>query len=662
LIPELGHFCLILALLLAVALSTVSFAGVVTGRSLWMRAGLSFATGQLVFLALSFVALTASFVNDDFSVAYVAQNSNSLLPTYYKISAVWGAHEGSFLLWALVMAVWTFLVALSGRRLPEEFMARVLAVMGFISVGFILFLLLTSNPFERLLPFAPSEGSDLNPQLQDFGLIVHPPMLYVGYVGFSVAFAFAVAALWSGKLDAAWARWSRPWTNAAWAFLSLGIALGSWWAYYELGWGGWWFWDSVENASFMPWLTGTALIHSLAATEKRGVFKSWTVLLAIFTFSLSLLGGFIVRSGVLTSVHAFAVDPERGLFILGFLGIVAGGSLVLYALRAPVLASDAVFAPLSREVMLLINNVVLVVAAAMVLLGTLYPLIYEALNDGAKISVGRPFFNDKFIPLMAGLAFVLAIGPFVRWKRTDLGALVRDLQWMLLASVALGLVLPLIMVGAISWQIGLAMGLFAWIVLTLAKDLVQKIRLRPLRLSGTTPSFWGMWIAHLGFAVSLAGICLTSHYSIERDVRLAPGEEVTLGHYAFRFEGVTDGRGANYLADRGRVAVLRDGEEILVMHPEKRRYLARGNVMTEAAIDAGIVRDLYVALGEPMGGGAWSVRVHVKPFVRWVWMGGVLMMLGGLWTLLDRRYRRARVPSPEAAGGAGAEPAEGAHA
>ena len=641
-IPELGHFSLILALLLALALFLVPMAGVMTGRRLWMETGLSFATGQLVFLGLAFCALTISFVTDDFSVAYVARNSNSLLPTQFKVSAVWGAHEGSFLLWSLVMGVWTFLVALSGRRIPADFLARVLSIMGFISAGFIVFLLLTSNPFDRLLPFSPTEGSDLNPVLQDFGLIVHPPLLYVGYVGFSVAFAFAVAALWSGRLDAAWARWSRPWTNAAWAFLTVGVTLGSWWAYYELGWGGWWFWDSVENASFMPWLTGTALIHSLAATEKRGVFRSWTVLLAIFTFSLSLLGAFIVRSGVLTSVHAFAVDPERGLFILVFLGIVVGGSLTLYALRAPVLASNAGFGPLSREVMLLINNVILVVATAMVLLGTLYPLIYEAMNDGAKISVGRPFFNEKFIPLMAGLAFMMAIGPFTRWKRTGLRLLVRQLGYVMLASIILGLALPLIMVGALSWPIALAMGLFAWIVLTLVKDLVARARWRPFRLMGATPSFWGMWVAHFGFAVSLAGICLTSHYSMERDVRLMPGERITLGRYDFLFEGVTNVRGPNYLAQRGQVAVDRDGERILVLHPEKRRYLAGGAAMTEADIDAGFLRDIYVALGEPLGDGAWSVRVHVKPYVRWVWFGGVMMMFGGVLTLFDRRYRRVR--------------------
>ena len=642
-IPELGHFSLILALLLALALTFVPLAGVMTRRRLWMQTGLSFATGQLVFLLLAFGALTQSFLTDDFSVAYVAHNSNSLLPWYYKFSAVWGAHEGSFLLWAVVMGVWTFLVALTGGRLPEDFLARVLTVMGFVSTGFILFLLLTSNPFERLLPFAPAEGADLNPLLQDFGLVVHPPILYVGYVGFSVAFAFAVAALWSGRLDAAWARWSRPWTNAAWAFLSLGITLGSWWAYYELGWGGWWFWDAVENASFMPWLAGTALIHSLAATEKRGVFKSWTVLLAIFAFSLSLLGGFIVRSGVLTSVHSFAVDPERGLFILAFLGLVVGGSMTLYAVRAPVLASTAGFGPLSREVMLLINNVILVVATAMVLLGTLYPLIYEALNDGAKISVGRPFFNEKFVPLMAGLAFVLAIAPFSRWKRTGASLLIRQLGYVLVASVALGLILPLIMVGALSWRIGLAMGLFSWIVLSLGKDLWARVRWRPLRLTGTTPSLWGMWIAHLGFAVSLAGICLTSQFSSERDVRLAPGERVALGGYEFVFAGVESVSGPNYLAERGTVLVEREGEQMSVLYPEKRRYLARGSAMTEAAIDAGLFEDLYVALGDRLDDGAWSVRVHVKPYVRWVWLGGVMMAFGGLWTLFDRRYRRARV-------------------
>jgi cytochrome c-type biogenesis protein CcmF len=647
-IPELGHLALILALALSVLLAVVPMAGAVRGERLWMRAGGSLAAGLFTFLLLSYVCLTWSFLVDDFSVAYVAQNSNSMLPTHYKFSAVWGAHEGSFLLWTLIMGGWTLAVAIFSRSLPLDILSRVLSVMGLITIGFILFMLVTSNPFDRLLPSSPQDGADLNPQLQDFGLIVHPPMLYTGYVGFSVVFAFAIAALLSGRLDAAWARWSRPWTNVAWAFLTVGIALGSWWAYYELGWGGWWFWDAVENASFMPWLAGTALIHSLAVTEKRGVFKSWTVLLAIAAFSLSLLGAFIVRSGVLTSVHSFAVDPERGLFILVFLLLVVGGSLTLYALRAPVMRADARYAGLSREVMLLVNNVLLVVSTAAVLLGTLYPLIYEALTGGDKISVGPPYFNAVFVPLMLALLLAMAPGPLARWKRTGAGELVRKLWRVGVASIVLGVLLPLVFTGALALWPTIAVTLALWITLSLAGDAAARVRnkggagARLAALPKLGGGYWGMWIAHVGIAVSVVGIALTVEYTTERDVRLAPGESVEVGDYAFRFDGVRNVRGPNYVAQEGTVTVFEDGEFLEVLRPQKRRYTARQMVMTEAAIDPGLFLDLYVALGEPLGdtAGSWAVRVHYKPFVRWVWLGGILMALGGGLAAMDRRYRR----------------------
>ena len=657
-IPELGHFALILALMLAVLLAVVPMAGVVRRDLTLQHSAGALSGGLFVFLLLSYACLTQAFLQDDFSVAYVANNSNALLPWYYKVSAVWGAHEGSFLLWTLIMGGWTLAVALRSEALPTAMLARVLSVMGALTVGFILFLLMTSNPFERVLPVAAAEGADLNPQLQDFGLIVHPPMLYTGYVGFSVAFAFAIAALLSGRLDAAWARWSRPWTNLAWSFLSVGIALGSWWAYYELGWGGWWFWDAVENASFMPWLVGTALIHSLAVTEKRGVFKSWTVLLAIAAFSLSLLGAFIVRSGVLTSVHAFAVDPERGMFILVFLLLVVGSALVLYALRAPVMRAEARYEGLSREVMLLANNIVLVVSTAAVPLGTLYPLVYESLTGGGKISVGPPYFNAVFVPLMVLLLLIMAPAPLARWKRTGAAQLMRSLSKVALASVALGLVLPLVVTGALELWPVLSVMLGSWITLALLVDALERVRnkqglsakLRGLKNLGA--GYGGMVLAHLGVAVTALGIALTTTYSTERDVRLAPGESVTLGPRTYLFEGVAPLEGPNYVADQGTVRVFQNGQPIAVLHPEKRRYLARQMVMTEADIDPGFFRDLYVALGEPLGEGAWALRVHDKPFVRWVWFGGVLMMFGGLMAAFDRRYRRLKLRDQAALAGA----------
>ncbi|WP_226686962.1 heme lyase CcmF/NrfE family subunit [Stutzerimonas stutzeri] len=638
-IPELGHLAMILALCLAVVQATLPLIGAWRGDRQWMGLAQPAAWGQFAFLGFSFACLTYAFMVDDFSVAYVAHNSNSALPWYYKFSAVWGAHEGSLLLWAFILAGWTFAVAIFSRQLPEDMLARVLGVMGLISIGFLLFLIVTSNPFERLLPQVPMDGRDLNPLLQDFGLIVHPPMLYMGYVGFSVAFAFAIAALLGGRLDAAWARWSRPWTLVAWAFLGLGIALGSWWAYYELGWGGWWFWDPVENASFMPWLVGTALIHSLAVTEKRGVFKSWTVLLAIAAFSLSLLGTFLVRSGVLTSVHAFATDPERGVFILVFLLMVVGGSLTLFAMRAPVVKSQVGFGLWSRETLLLVNNLLLVVATAMILLGTLYPLLLDALS-GAKLSVGPPYFNAMFVPLIGALMVTLGVGILVRWKDTPLKWLLGMLTPVFITSVVLG-GLGSLLFGDFNWAVLAVSLLAAWVVIAGIRDLLDKTRHKGLLkgMRSLAPSYWGMHLAHLGLAVCAIGVVLTSHQSAERDLRLAPGESLSLGGYEFVFEGAVHHDGPNFTSDKATIRVLDGNKQIATLHPEKRLYTVQQMPMTEAGIDAGFTRDLYVALGEPLGDGAWAVRVHIKPFVRWIWLGALMMGLGGVLAASDRRYR-----------------------
>ncbi len=633
-IPELGHFALILALALALAGAGFGLAGARLRRPTWMAAAVSVTYGQLAFVGLALVALLHAFVTDDFSVAYVAHNANSLLPWYYKVSALWGAHEGSLLLWTLIMTGWMTAVA-GSSRLPQPFHARVLGVMGLLNSGFLLFLLLTSNPFERLLPLPPADGSDLNPLLQDFGLIVHPPMLYLGYVGFSVPFAFAVAGLLERRLDSAWAGWCRPWTNTAWAFLTLGIALGSWWAYYELGWGGWWFWDPVENASFMPWLAGTALVHALAVTERRGAQKSWTRLLAISAFSLSLLGAFIVRSGVLTSVHAFAVDPTRGLFILAFLALVAGGALTLFALRASSLLAAIRHRLVSRETFLLVNNCLLAVALAVVMLGTLYPLAYEALTGGDKISVGPPWFNRFFVPIALTLALALVAGPLAGWKRTDLPGFGKRLGVCLLASAVLASIAAWTLAG-LSWAGAAAVLLSLWILLTHAQDFARR-----LRRTGKLPrlGYGGMIFAHVGFALSLSGVALTHELSVEKDLRMTPGEAVSHGGISFRFRGVTEATGPNYLAQRGIFEVT-DGDRRFLLTPEKRRYTVRDAVMTEAAIDAGFFKDIYVSLGEPLDNADWAVRLHVKPFVRWIWFGALLMALGGVAAVVDRRLRR----------------------
>jgi len=650
-IPEMGNFSLVLALSLAVLLSVVPMIGVQKNNELLMALSRPLCTGVWVFMVISFGCLAYAFLNDDFSVAYVASNSNSLLPVYYKLTAVWGGHEGSLLLWVLMVASWTYAVSLFSRNLPLDILARVLAVMGIISVSFLLFMLFTSNPFDRLLLNTPADGTDLNPLLQDFGIIVHPPFLYMGYVGFSVAFAFAITALLSGKMDAAWARWTKPWTNAAWAFLTIGIALGSWWAYYELGWGGWWFWDPSENVAFMPWLVGTALIHSLSVTEKRGVFKSWTALLAIAAFSLSLLGTFIIRSGLLTSVHAFAVDPERGMVLMAIILLVIGSSLFLYALRAPVVKGIASYTATSREVFLLINNIILVVSVAMILLGTLYPLIHEAIyGEANKVSVGAPYFNAIFLPLMGLIVIFLSIGSISRWKKTSMDYLKSQLLKVAVASVLLGIVIPLAVTREVNVPIFIAVALALWIILGIGRDFLTKTANKASLLEGLKSlslSYYGMQIAHLGIAVIILGVCLTSHYSIEEDVRLAPGEQIEIGKYTFTFQGVNREPGPNYAADVGTIEVQKKNSTYMTLYPEKRTYFATGTVQTEADIDVGFTRDLFAALGDPRGDGAWVVRLHVKPFVFWIWMGAFLMAAGGITAILDRRYRVREVRQQE---------------
>ncbi len=641
-IPEIGQFALILALLLALIQGVLPIAGAARGNAAWMAVARPAAQGQFTFVAIAFACLAWSFVQNDFSVLNVATNSNSQLPVHYRFAATWGSHEGSLLLWVLMLNVWTVAVTVFSRHLPAPLVARVVGVMGLVSIGFVLFMLLTSNPFDRLLPPAP-DGRDLNPLLQDPGMVIHPPMLYMGYVGFSVAFAFAIAALLGGRLDATWARWSRPWTTAAWCFLTVGIMLGSWWAYYELGWGGWWFWDPVENASFMPWLVGTALMHSLAVTEKRGGFKSWTVLLAICAFSLSLLGTFLVRSGVLTSVHAFATDPKRGIFILAFLAIVIGGSLVLFAWRAPRVGLGGSFNIISRESMLLTNNVLLLVAAGSVLLGTLYPLFLDALNLG-KISVGPPYFDSVFVPLMTPALFLMGIGPLVRWKEGDMPELIVRLKWAFGVSVVTALLLPFA-IGNWTPLVSFGLLLAVWILVTAAFNLRERLALSAggwlAGLANQPRGYYGMLIAHCGVAIFIIGVTLVKGYETERDLRMEVGDTVTVGGYTFRFDGAEPVTGPNYRAARGNVTVSRGDTVLKVMHPEKRTYNAQQMSMTEAAISSGLFGDIYVSLGEPVDNGAWSVRVYHKPFVTWIWGGCLIMALGGLVALTDRRYRKS---------------------
>ena len=636
---EYGHIALLLALVFAVVQSTLPMIGAQTGRVWLMQYARPMALGQGVFLSISFAALVYCFVVDDFSVAYVANNSNSLLPTQFKVSAVWGAHEGSLLLWVLMLGLWGAAVALFSKTLPIDMVARVIAIIGMVGVGFILFTLLTSNPFDRVLPSSPTDGADLNPLLQDFGLIVHPPTLYMGYVGFSVAFAFALAALLGGRLDAAWARWSRPWTTTAWVFLTLGIALGSWWAYYERGWGGWWFWDPVENASLMPWLVGTALMHSLAVTEKRGLFKSWTVLLAIFTFSLSLLGTFLVRSGVLTSVHAFASDPERGVFILCLLGLTVGGSLIIYALKAPTVSAMSSFKILSREGFLLLNNLLLVLIAFVVFFGTLYPLLHEVL-DLPKLSVGAPFFNTFFVPLSSALVAIVGVGAMSRWKTMPGKLLVQQSMAAFIVAVIASLAFPLLYQGEMNFTVAFGVLIAVWLVATTARDVWSKTRGDLTRIPKLSKSYLGMIIAHLGVAVMAVGITVVSHFSVEKALKLSPGESATLGEYEFTFRESGIQQGPNYTANVGVFDVSKDGEFVDTLMAEKRKYQVKGSMMTEAAIDAGLFRDLYVSMGEPLADGAWAIRLQVKSFMRWVWLGAILMSLGGLLAILDKRYRK----------------------
>ena len=650
-VAELGNISLVLALLMAISLAIYPLWGAQKDHLKLMQMAKPLAIGMFAFTLVAYICLTWAFVHDDFSLAYVASTSNSTLPLVYKYTAVWGGHEGSFLLWVMIFSIWTVAVALFSKAIELKMVARVLSILGMVAIGFYLFMLLTSNPFDVLLPFYPVDGRDLNPLLQDFGMIIHPPMLYMGYVGFSVAFAFALAALISGQLDSTWARWSRPWTIAAWSFLTVGIALGSWWAYYELGWGGWWFWDPVENASFMPWLVGTALMHSLAVTEKRKVFKSWTVLLAIAAFSLSLLGTFLVRSGILVSVHSFASDPSRGLFILGLLVVVIGGSLLLFAIRAPQLKGAGRYQLFSREVMLAGNNVFLTAACLVVLLGTLLPLVHKELGLGS-ISIGAPFFNQMFSYLIVPFVLLMGIGPLSRWKNQVPSALYKQLL------IAFGLSLSAaILVTAnfeqTSYMAALGMVMGFWIVVTTIMEIHQRINAdkklsqQPVfsALSKLTPSHWGMVVGHLGFAVSIIGITLVSNYNQEKHVRMAYGETVQLMGYDFTFNGVSNVKGPNYTGYQAHVVAKQDGEVVANLEAEKRIYTVQRNVMTEAGIDSNIHRDLFVALGEQLDDGDWALRIYVKPFVNWIWAGAFIMGFGGILSISDKRYRMQKLAS-----------------
>ncbi len=643
-IPELGQFSLILAFCLSILLGSIPLVGAAKGNQLWMSLARPLTAGVFVFLAISILILAYAFVADDFSVQFVAQHSNTLLPTRYKMTAVWGGHEGSFLLWTFMLAGWMLAVSIYSKSMPIDFVARVLGVLGILCTAYILFMLATSNPFDRIVPLPPQDGADLNSALQDIGFIIHPPTLYMGYVGFSVVFAFAIAALLSGRLDAAWARWSRPWANVSWAILTIGIALGSWWAYYELGWGGWWAWDPVENPPLITWLFGTALIHSLAVTEKRGVFKSWTVLLAILAFSGSLLGTFITRSGLLTSVHAFASDPSRGVFILGILGLAIGGSLILFAFRAPLMKSNFGFDLVSREIFLLTNNVILVVAAASVFLGTLFPMFYQAITDDL-ISIGPPYFNAIFIPLMSLLVLVLGVGPMSRWKKTSVSYLIEQLGKVALTSLAIGVVLPTIILLQVSWVAIVAVTLAAWIVLSMLKDMANKTANKAARLAGLRAlslSYYGMQAAHFGMALMLIGVAFTSEFSEEKSVLLAPGESIDVGSYNFTFNDTQAITGPNYVGTQADFSVSKNGNELGNLNPERRIYLATGTPSTEMAIDAGFLRDLFVTLGEEKENSAWTMTIYVKPFIRWIWLGAIFMAFGGTVAAGDKRYRRVR--------------------
>lgn len=645
-IPELGNFSLILAFALSILLGIFPMVGAARQNQLWMGLARPLTAGVFVFLSISLAILAYSFVADDFSVQFVANHSNSMLPLRYKLTAVWGGHEGSFLFWTWMLGGWMLAVAIFSKSMPTEFVARVLSIMGLISVGYTLFMLATSNPFDRALPLSPADGADLNAALQDFAFIIHPPSLYMGYVGFSVVFAFAIAALISGRLDSAWARWCRPWANAAWAILTLGLSLGSWWAYYELGWGGWWAWDPVENPPLITWLLGAAMIHSLAATEKRGVFKSWTVLLAIMAFASSLLGTFITRSGLLTSVHAFASDPTRGVYILGFLGLIIGGSLLLYAIRAPILKSEFGFGGWSREVFLLANNLILVVASAAILLGTLYPMVYQAVTGGDLISVGPPYFNTIFLPLVGILVLLLGVGPVARWKKTSRAYLIKQLSKVAIAALVIGVALPVLLTLGVPLTTIIVTVLACWVIFSLLRDLQSKIANKPDVWSGLKSlpvSYWGMQLAHFGFVMTMAGGCLTSIYSVEKSVLLDPGESAELGRYTFVFEGIEPVQGPNFIADEASIEVLRDGVYFRHLYPQKQLYTASNTPATHMGIDGRFFRDLFVTLGDARNQGAWSMTLYIKPFVRWVWIGTIFIAAGGILAVTDKRYRRFKV-------------------
>ena len=640
-VAEFGHFSLIIALFIALMQTIIPQIGASIKNQLWMSCARPLVLAQSLFISLSFICLVFLFINDDFSVRYVAENSNTLLPDRYKISAVWGAHEGSLLLWVLILAFWSLAVSMFSARLPIQLVARVLAVLGFISVGFYLFMLFTSNPFDRSLPFFPVEGADLNPLLQDVGLIFHPPILYMGYVGLSVAFAFSVAALLNGSIDSSWARWVKPWTLISWMFLTLGISLGSWWAYYELGWGGWWFWDPVENASLMPWLVCAALIHSLSVTEKRGAFTSWTLLLAIMAFSLSLLGTFLVRSGVLTSVHAFATDPARGIFILIFLVVVIGGSLLLFAFRGPIKKSSYKFSGLSKELFILANNLILIIITAVILLGTLYPLIADVLGWG-KISVGPPYFNLFFVPLTLLLGLLMPVASILRWKKTPRLNILKYFNGPLILSAIIGGSLPS-MHESYEPIAGISIFISSWIILITLRDIGYKSSTKGSILDGLKRikvSYWGMVTAHIGVAICIIGVSLTSVYSVQRDVRMTPGETISLANYQFEFITIEPYEGPNYIADQATVLVTKKNSKIALLKPEKRRYFSSGQTMTEASIDSVIFRDLYIALGEPLQGDAWAIRIYIKPFVMWIWIGALFIAMGALLASLDGRFKK----------------------
>jgi cytochrome c-type biogenesis protein CcmF len=647
---ELGSFALIAGLTIALLQAVIPMLGVWFNKPVYQQLASSLACAQMFALLVSFFCLMIAFLSNDFSLIYVAEHSNSLLPWYYQMSAVWGGHEGSLLLWVTILAVWGGAVAVLSRSLPLDMTARVLSIMGMISVAMLSFVVLTSSPFAHDLTILPVDGADLNPLLQDVGLIVHPPMLYMGYVGLAVPFSFAMAGLWAGRMDSAWARWSRPWALVAWSFLTVGIALGSWWAYYELGWGGWWFWDPVENASFMPWLVATALIHSLAVCEKRGVFKAWTVLLAILAFGLSLLGTFLVRSGVLTSVHAFAADPSRGIFILGILIFVVGGSFLLFALRGWKLTAESRYALWSRETLLAMNNLILVIAASVVVLGTLYPLITDALSLG-RVSVGAPYFNSLFVPLTWLLLVFMAVAPVTSWKRQSerlRHQLFLPALSVIVTAILVGGGLWLLVVGKHALMTGFTASLCIWVLGLLLWDIFKKIRTSSNILMGLirlSRSYWGMVLAHVGLLVVIMGITLTTNLSIERDVALKQGQSVTLSNYQFHFDSIQAVKGLNYDATLATFSVRQNERLVGMLYPEKRIYVAQNSPMTEAAVDGSLFRDLYVALGDPLDAhdlkSAWSVRVYCKPFVRWLWLGALCMALGGLLAMSDRRYRLA---------------------